>query len=141
MKRGIRMKKRRIISFVTIVVLVCMAATYMVYAQPGTESDPVVTLSYIRDIFKPEMTFKVVEVQAGKTIFGDAGTEMILRMGKGTVIATAKGGVADLTSGHDLPKGSAIPANHHLVVPVKDGRGLKVNEKSLVMVKGGYSIK
>lgn len=135
------MKKRRIISFVAVVMLVIVAATYMVYAEPGTESDPVVTLSYIKEIFKPEMTFKVVEVPAGKSLYGEAGTEMVLRMGKGSVIATEKGGLADLTSGYDLGKGTAIPANHHLVVPVDDGRGLYVAEKSLVLVKGGYTIK
>ena len=135
------MKKKRLISFVAVVMLVIVAATYMVYAEPGTENDPVVTLSYIKEIFKPELTFKVVEVAAGKTIYGEAGTEMVLRMGKGGIIATEKGGVADLTAGCDLSKGTAIPANHHLLVPVDDGRGLKVTENSLVMVKGGYSIK
>ncbi len=135
------MRKKRIISFVTIVVIVCMAATYMVYAQPGTETDPVVTLSYIKEIFKPEITFKVVEVPAGKSLYGEEGTEMVLRMGKGSIIATEKGGVADLTAGYDLSNGTQIPANHHLLIPVEDGRGLKVTEKSLVMVKGGYSIK
>ncbi len=135
------MKKKRLISFVAVVILVIVAATYMVYAEPGTESDPVVTLSYIKEIFKPELTFKVVEVPAGKTIYGEAGTEMVLRMGKGSIIATEKGGVADLTSGYDLSKDTQIPPNHHLLVPVDDGRGLKVTEKSLVMVKGGYTIK
>ena len=135
------MKKKKIISFVTVIVLVCLAATYMVYAQPGTTSDPVVTLSYIKEIFKPEVTFKVVEVPAGKTLYGDAGTEFILRSGKGSIIATSKGGVADLTAGKDLKNGSAIPKNHHLVVPVKDGRGLKITTKSFVMVKGGYTMK
>ena len=135
------MKKKRIISFVTVVLIVCMAATYMVYAEPGTENDPVVTLSYIKEIFKPEMTFKVVEIPANKSLYGEAGTEMVLRMGKGSIIATDKGGVADLTAGYDLSNGSAIPANHHLIVPVEDGRGLKVTENSLVLVKGGYSIK
>lgn len=135
------MKKRRLISFVAVVVLVIVAATYMVYAEPGTESDPVVTLSYIREIFKPEMTFKVVEVPAGKCLYGEAGTEMVLRMGKGSIIATEKGGVADLTAGNDLSEGKDIPANHHLLVPVEDGRGLYLTAKSLVMVKGGYSIK
>jgi len=135
------MKKRRIISFVTVVMLVCVAATYMVYAQPGTEDDPVVTLSYIKEIFKPEMTFKVVEVPAGKSLYGEAGTEMILRMGHGDIIATEKGGVADLTAGYDLSDGTYIPSNHYLVVPLADGRGLHLTEDSLVMIKGGYQIK
>ena len=135
------MRKKRIISFVAIVVFVCVAATYMVYAQPGTENDPIVTLSYIKEVLKPEMQFKVVEVPTGKCIYGEAGTEMVLRMGKGSIIATAKGGVADLTAGYDLGEGKDIPANHHLLVPVDDGRGLYITQNSLVLVKGGYSIK
>ena len=134
------MKKRRLVSFTVVVVLLLVAATYMVYAEPGTESDPVVTLSYIKEIFKPEMTFKVVEVPAGKCLYGESGTEMVLRMGKGSIISTEKGGVADLTSGYDLTEGKDIPANHHLVVPVGDGRGLYLTQKSLVLVKGAYSI-
>jgi len=134
-------KKKRICCFIAVVALLCMAATYMVYAQPGTEEDPVVTLSYINDVFKNEMTFKVVEVPKGKAIYGQTGTEMILRMGKGSIIATQKGGIADLTSGLDLSNGSVIPANHYLLVPYNDGRGLKVTADSLIMVKGAYEIK
>ena len=135
------MQKKKIISFVTVIMLVCLAATYIVYAQPGTANDPVVTLSYIQEIFKPEMTFKVVEVPAGKSVYGEAGTEFVLRSGKGSIIATSKGGVADLTSGKDLKNESIVPLNHHLVVPISDGRGLKLTAESLVMIKGGYTIK
>ena len=135
------MKKGRIVSFVAVIVLVCLAATYMVYAQPGTTSDPVVTLSYIKEICKPEVIFKVIEVPAGTSIYGEAGTEIILRSGKGQIIATKKGGIADLTAGSDLKNGSNAPKNHHLVVPDKDGRGLKITAKSYLMVKGGYTIK
>lgn len=135
------MKNKRLISIAVVVVLICAAATYIAYANAGTEEDPVVTLSYIEDVLKKEMSFKVVEVAAGKSIIGDAGTEMVLRMGKGTIIATSKGGVADLTAGTDLSNGSVIPSNHYLLVPYGDGRGLSVDSDSLVMVKGAYEIK
>ncbi len=135
------MKNKRLIGMLVVVVFVCAAATYIAYANAGSEEDPVVTLSYINDVFKKEMTFKVVEVANGKTIIGDAGTEMVLRMGRGTIVATQKGGVADLSSGADLSNGTQIPPNHHLLVPVNDGRGLKVAANSLVLVKGAYEIK
>ncbi|MBQ2897326.1 MAG: hypothetical protein IJE46_03265 [Clostridia bacterium] len=135
------MKNKRFISVMVVVVLICAAATYIAYAKAGTEEDPVVTLSYINDVLKQEMTFKVVEVPAGKLIIGDTGTEMVLRMGKGSILATAKGGVADLTAGNDLPNGSSIPANHYLLIPYNDGRGLSVTTDSLIMVKGSYEIK
>lgn len=134
------MKNKRLIGLI-VVVMLCVAATCIAYANAGSQDDPIVTLSYINDVLKAEMTFKVVEVPAGKTIIGDAGAEMVLRMGKGTIVATQKGGVADLTAGNDLANGSQIPPNHHLLVPVDDGRGLSVESDSLVMVKGGYTIK
>ena len=135
------MRKKSFICFIAVVVLVCAAATYMVYAQPGAEDDPVVTLSYIDDVLKKEMSFKVVEVPAGKSLYGEEGTEMVLRMGRGSIIATDKGGVADLTAGSDISNSKAIPANHHLLIPYGDGRGLHVDVDSLVLVKGAYLIK
>lgn len=135
------MKNKRLFGFFIALITLCVAITCIVYAGVGTEEDPLVTLSYINDVFKEEMTFKVVEVPDGKTIIGEGGTEMVLRMGKGTIVATQKGGVADLTSGNDLANGSLIPPNHHLLVPLNDGRGLSVETDSLVMVKGGYTIK
>ncbi len=127
------------------------------FSAPGDTTDPVVTKSYIVDVVVPQMkayvdqkvgtgsggggaVFTVVNVPAGSTVYGEAGTEIILRMGQGTVIATSKGGLADTTYGYDLPNGTAMPSNHHLIVPVNDGRGFKAVTDVIVMVKGGYTL-
>lgn len=130
------------------------------YAQPGGESDPVVTLSYIKDTVIPSIydyvddklagkyggdaetqTFSVLELAKGKRLVCDAGAELILRAGEATVIATEKGGLADTTAGADLADGAGVPSNHLLIVPVADGRGAEATTDCIFMIKGKYSVK
>lgn len=135
----------------------------VVFSEPGGTDDPVVTKSYIVDKVIPEIkayvdqqlgiaasdgtttarpsSFVVVNLNAGQKVTCEAGTELILRMGKGTIIATQKGGLADTTSGYDLAHGTAMPSNHLLIVPVADGRGFEATTDAIVMVKGGYTVK
>lgn len=119
---------------------------------PGSEDDPVVTKSYvdkkIAELQKnmgagtdeAAASFKVIEVQAGKKVIGDEGTEMILRGGSATAIDNGVDGISDVTSGTDLTQGMEIPRNHHLLVPRTDGRGIYTKQLSWIMVKGSYSI-
>lgn len=111
------------------------------FASPGDSNDPIITLSYIEDILKGELSFKVVNLSKGDVLIGDEGAELVLRMGSAEIIATEKGGLADLTAGYDLPDGTEMPANHHLVVPVADGRGIEAQNTVIVMVKGDYTVK
>jgi len=137
---------KRIKTIVIMAVLcICVVATYIANAQTGSENDPVISLSYLKQVFQPEITeqmsFKVVSLNAGQTLECKTGAELILRMGTAEVIATTKGGLADVTVGYDLSNGTAMPSNHHLIVPVGDGRGVKATSECLVMVKGEYEIK
>ncbi|MBR0278273.1 MAG: hypothetical protein IJQ50_07430 [Clostridia bacterium] len=136
------MKIKKIIVALTIIALLFAAVgTCTFLADPGDSSDPVITLSYITDILKPGLSFKVVNLSKGQTLACFAGTEVILRMGKATIIATEKGGLADVTSGTDLKNGESMPSNHLLIVPLSDGRGIKAENDVIVMVKGDYTIK
>lgn len=85
--------------------------------------------------------FVPVNVKAGKQLIAGEGTEMIVRAGQVKAIASAGGVVADVTSGKDLQNGAAVPLNHLLLSSRDDGRGLKVNTDSWVLVKGTYTIK
>ncbi len=157
------MKKRRF-RFMIISGLICVCTMFtVVLAEPGTDDDPLISKSYIENVLMPKIeqyvesklaglssggsgtvtddTFKVVEANKGDEIICSAGAELILRMGKAEIIATEKGGLADTTLGTDLADGTAMPANHLLIVPVADGRGLKAQTDIIVMIKGGYSIK
>lgn len=117
-------------------------------ALPGSEQDPLVSRSYvdqkvdeaINQKVAQELAMVVVEVPAGKQIICSAGTEVIVRGGTATVIDTQMGGLADVTGGKDLRKGEQAPANHLLIVPRDDGRGLKATTALILMVRGSYSI-
>lgn len=138
-----------------IVMILVVIGTGVVLANtPGSEGDPIVSLSYIEDTLIPKiqtmidkssgaqaLSYEIVNVPAGKSVVGGASSEMILRMGKAEIIATEKGGLADVTLGGDLQNGEACPSNHLLIVPMSDGRGVKVTEDAILMIKGSYQLK
>ena len=157
------MKKKYLYSIVVVFLLIFAVLTAnIVVAEPGGEDDPIISLSYIENTVIPELkkyvdakiaaisgnsgnsgkasVFEVVEISQGQKLIAEAGTELILRMGTATIIATQKGGLADTTAGYDLPNLSNMPSNHLLIVPLSDGRGLVAQTDIIVMVKGGYSI-
>ena len=139
----------------------CAALTLAVpvIANPGSEADPLISKSYITSTVMPQLEdyieeevkkqvsggvsvsaerFDVISLSAGEKIICENGTELILRMGSATIIATQKGGIADTTAGCDLADGTPMPSNHLLIVPVADGRGIVAHNDVLVMVKGGF---
>ena len=153
--------------FVEILVVCLVGLSVIAFADAGSSNDPLISLSYIENTLKPQLEkyidskigsmgnsyddyeqsyssgdkFTVVNFSKGDRIICDAGTEVILRMGQGVVIATQKGGLADTTAGYDLADGALMPSNHLLIVPVGDGRGMLATSDGIIMVKGGYSIK
>ncbi|MDR0405842.1 MAG: hypothetical protein LBH54_03485 [Clostridiales bacterium] len=141
-----RTTKRIWIALLAVTVLGLGAAR--IFAAPGDSGDPLVTLSYIESVLLPSLSekigqsaaFQVVEVEQGKRVICEAGTELILRKGGATAITTEKGGLANVTSGEDLKDGEAIPPNALLIVPVSDGRGAAANDDIILMIKGKYSI-
>ena len=123
-------------------------------ANPGSEEDPLVSMSYINDVLMPQVrsyvdsktataggeSYELVNLKKGQTVIGTQSTEFILRMGSATIVATDKGGVADVTAGIDLSNGTPMPANHLLIVPFDDWRGVSMQTDGIVMIKGSYSI-
>jgi hypothetical protein len=103
---------------------------------PGSAADPLVSKSYVDQM----VSFRVVNVPAGQIAQGEAGTEIVVRAGKATVIASAQGGVLDATVGVDLKQGQEAAANHLLVIPRTDGRGLLAKTDLVLMVKGPIAI-
>lgn len=138
--------------------LVCMLiSAILVFAAPGDSGDPLVTLTYITDVLLPDIdgridrkvaaasetngSFKLVNVRAGSVLYGNEGTEIVLRSGGATIIAGNNGGISDLTNGSDLTSDMLVPLNHHLLVPRTDSRGLYFVTDSIVLVKGVYSVR
>lgn len=135
------MKNKKFGVLITIVLVLCMAVTYIVYAQAGSEDDPVITLSYIKSVFKPEIksetTFKIVELKSGQFIYGEEGTEMILRSGSAYAVSTATGGLANVTAGYDATNDTPVAKNNLYIVPRNDGRGFWASTDCVIMIKGG----
>ena len=133
--------KKFVLKVLVLTLVISVFSMVPMLADPGDSTDPIITLSYVEDVIKKELSFQVVNMSKGDVLIGEAGTEIILRMGTAEIIATQKGGLADLTAGTDLTDGTNMPANHHLVIPVDDGRGIKAKDKVIVMVKGDYTLK
>ncbi len=90
---------------------------------------------------KPSNELEIVEVKQGQNIILKSGSEIILRGGTGNIIDSELGGIADLTQGIDLRGGYDVPANHLLMVPRSDGRGVNAKTNCIFMVKGEYEVK
>ena len=142
------MKKRFIAGICAGISLFAFAATA---AGPGTDSDPLISKSYIDSVVIPyidnsvaaasQNVLEIVNVDAGKTLQCNGGTELILRSGIADAIDSDKGGLCDTTIGKDIKGGTEISANHLLIVPRTDGRGAYAVTDCVFMVRGGYTIK
>lgn len=137
-------------------------------ANAGTNQDPLVTLSYVEKRIQEALVgvnaqiadlqkqtgsqgatsggtaqsavFQVVQVEKGSFIYFGGSTEFIVRSGKAAAIATPNGGLSDLTDGKDIGMGQLVPANHHMLVPRDDGRGLGILDITFILIKGPYTI-
>lgn len=131
-------------------------------AEPGSSADPLVSKSYVDNLISglltrgqvetmvapladksyvdSRITFQVVTVPQGSRLVGEGGTEIVLRGGQATVVASANGGVLDVSDGVDLSEGVPVKPNHVLVVPRTDGRGILAKTDVVLLVKGPYTI-
>lgn len=135
--------KKKILSIILALTIMFVIAAYA--AQPGTDADPLVTKSYIENVVYPYVNnaakFAVVEVPAKKSVICYAGTEVIVRSGTCTAIASKNGGLSDVTMGMDIQNADIVPLNHLIVIPRSDERGIWAATDSIVMVKGDYNIR
>ena len=137
------MKKRTALIAAVLVMLAGITAAVAGGAAPGSESDPLVSMSYVDS----RTTYSTVQIPEGGTLVGGAGAEIILRSGEATAIGhldSASGienGVSDVTAGTDLMTGMKVELNHLLITPRDDGRGLRADTVIWVMVRGTYTVK
>lgn len=152
------MKGKKILGVVLVLVIGMILGGFgkAVFSEPGSQDDPLVTMSYVEKRIEQlkyyidekfgqpnssEKELEVVEVREGQSIIGKAGTEIILRGGKAQVIAGELGGLCDMTTGVDLKMWKNVTANHLLLVPRDDGRGVYATEDAIFIVRGKYTIK
>ncbi len=149
-------KSHKMITAIVAVLVMALGGLAVYAATPGSDSDPVVTKSYVDQAISAAIgssgssggttsgssgSFSVVHLDQGQKILGAEGTEIILRSGEATAIDNGSNGVSDLTSGEDLTMGKAVQTNHLLLVPRNDGRGLAMSTEAYLMVRGGYTLK
>lgn len=111
-------------------------------------SDPVVSLSYLQEIFMPAMkneikedtSFQVAVIPKGKTFQGDEGCEFIVRSGEAVSVIAENGGLCDITAGRDIGANEEIVKNHMIIIPRSDGRGFVAKTDVIIMVKGSYGV-
>lgn len=150
--------KRGILS-VTVIAVLLISVMGVSFADtnpvPGSKEDPVVTMSYVDNALEQIKTYvddmlsgagqggtselEVVNLNPGETIILEAGAEIILRAGEAAIYSPTPNGLSDVTGGKDLVSGTPVPANHLLITPRSDGRGVIAKTSSVFMVRGQYS--
>lgn len=148
-------------TFVAIGAAVLILGSTVVFSEPGSEQDPLVTLSYVNRTIEQIKSYiddkvaglgagsttaepyalEIVNVSKGQFLIAKAGTEIILRAGKGLAVVSDLGGLTDITAGVDLGKNVEIPLNHMLIVPRDDGRGVYCSTDAIFMVRGKYEVR
>lgn len=161
-------KKIRTILCVLLAAAGLTAVGAMASGGAGSQSDPLVTLSYLTETFTGQMMEKVdalitqrnaqlaqepgggpalpgesaaytaVTLAAGQTLFGDAGCEVLLRSGTAVCAASSSPGLVDATAGSSLNGGAALQINHLYLMT--DSRAVTTASGATLLVRGGYLI-
>ena len=163
------MKKWKIVCVVLAVLLLGVTAAYAATAiAAGSQGDPLVTLSYLENIFRPQVermaqdavtgyedeltdalndaidqragtsTFQVVTLSRGQTLTGRVGCEIMLRVGAAAV-ANGSPGLIDTTDGSTLDGGELV--TNHLYMVTIDTRSVTAAAGTVrLLVRGPYTV-
>lgn len=164
------MKKNGRLSRIAAFVLVFAALSITAFAaDPGSEGDPLVTLSYLKETFYHSImkevdekiderntqiaakvtgtgssgavdTFAVVTLTDGQILTGDIGCEVMLRVGSAVCIAPSDPGLIDETDASVLNSSGSLVKNHLYMMTIED-RGVKATAATTkLLVRGSYTI-
>ena len=157
------MKNRWGLRLIGLLAVSCVAMSGVSFAvEPGSATDPLITLSYLNETFMgqimnrvdqkiaqrnsglgqsgADMEFSVVTLSKGQVLTGDIGCEVMLRVGSATCVAASTPGLVDETSGSTLSGGGALAANHLYMMTVEN-RGVKAGADTVkLLVRGTYTI-
>ena len=155
------MKNRWGLRLIGLLAVSCVAMSGVSLAvEPGSATDPLITLSYLNETFMGQIMdrvdqkiaqrnsglgqsgveFAVVTLSKGQVLTGDIGCEVMLRVGSATCVAASTPGLVDETSGSTLSGGGALAANHLYMMTVEN-RGVKAGADTVkLLVRGTYTI-
>ena len=172
------MKRKISLRLLPLLALILAGATVAALAAgAGSESDPLVTRSYLEGPYRESIleeadqllaernreleraleeqvqgetgnassgaanaaaAFQEVTLEAGQTLTGGVGTEVLLRQGAALCSAPGDPGLVDTTDGSTLSSGGALAANH-LYLMTAAGRGVAAQERTVLLVRGSYT--
>ena len=172
------MKKKWFARILAVVALFgAMNLTVSFAAEPGSNQDPLVTVSYLNETFmnaileqvdmkiaqrnsqiaqlmsgqvgqggqassgeNTTLTFSVVTLSNGQTLYGDIGCEVMLRVGSAVCVSASNPGLIDETDAGILNGGGELVKNHMYMMTI-EGRGVKATaDVTKLLVRGTYSI-
>ena len=163
------MKNRWALRLAALMLVSCLAMTGVSLAvEPGSASDPLVTLSYLNETFLGQVMtqvdqkiaarnsqllqqsggtgstssaeFTVVTLSSGQTLTGDIGCEVMLRIGSASCVSPSNPGLIDETTAAALNNGGALAVNHLYMMTI-EGRGVKAGAATTkLLVRGTYTI-
>lgn len=157
------MKKRlEMTALIAAVALVFTCVGAYAASNAGTQSDPLVTVSYLTKTLQPSMEsqfdstvtavmtqleqqfeselsgeFAVVSVASGKTMTCSTGCEVLFR--SGSAVAAGSSGMIDTSAGSTVASGKDLTANHLYMSPASDS-GFTASSAVTVLVRGTYTI-
>ena len=162
------MKNKKLILTLAFVLAAIVFAGIGAFAATtlGSQSDPLVTLSYVNEKLYPQLvdkiseeadravgevrktvsgngagtdTYSVVSLASGQTLVGQVGCEILLRVGSAGVSASETPGLVDTTDASTINNGTALKQNHLYMVTI-GGNGIRASSAAKVIVRGDYSI-
>ncbi len=132
----------------------------------GSQSDPLVTLSYLTDTFTDQVMDKVdkliaerntrlsaelggsasvsggayapVTLTAGQTLTGETGCEVLLYSGTASCVSASSPGLTDATSGGSINHGAALQPNHLYLMTGQ--RSVTTSGGASLLVRGSYTV-
>ena len=155
-------KKLQFMAVFVVVALVFTAVGAYAASNYGSQSDPLITMSYLTKTLQPAMEsefdnavtsamtqleqqfeseltgeFKTVSLESGKTMNCNAGCEVLFRSGSASAVGNS--GMLDVTAGSVTNAGKGMTTNHLYMAPV-NGSGLKASNSVTLLVRGTYTI-
>ena len=84
---------------------------------------------------------KRVDLEKGKTVTLDIGSEVLLRSdGAAVCVSPGSVGLIDMTTGKEISGGDDLQVNHLYLCTIAEGRGFKTTDKAIVFIRGGYKV-
>lgn len=141
------------------VLAVLLLAGVAAYAATsyGTQTDPLITKSYLEQVVQPKLEneltnrlaeaerglrasapgeFDEVKLSANQTLSCGSGCEIVLRSGS----ARAVGAMADTTDGSNLAAGGSLSTNHLYIAAEESGGVTAGSGGAVVLVSGSYTL-